>query len=102
MSTPTEILCRGFPTEFATYLNYARSLRFDDKPDYIYLRKLFRDLMAREGIAYDYIFDWSVKPLPQTSPLVQPQPQPNSEPQSEVVEDQETAPAPAPASVQVT
>jgi casein kinase I family protein HRR25 len=63
MSTPPEILCRGFPTEFATYLNYARSLRFDEDPDYVYLRRLFRDLMAREGIAHDYMFDWSVKPL---------------------------------------
>jgi hypothetical protein len=34
MTTPTEVLCRGFPNEFAIYLNYTRSLRFDDKPDY--------------------------------------------------------------------
>lgn len=30
---------------------YVRSLRFDDKPDYSYLRKLFRDLFVREGEA---------------------------------------------------
>lgn len=60
MTTPTEFLCRGFPKEFAIYLNYARSLRFDDKPDYTYLRKLFRDLFVREGFSYDYIFDWSL------------------------------------------
>jgi casein kinase I family protein HRR25 len=62
MTTPTEILCRGFPNEFAIYLNYCRSLRFDDKPDYSYLRKLFRDLFVREGFQYDYVFDWSVTP----------------------------------------
>ena len=62
MTTPTEILCRGFPNEFAIYLNYCRSLRFDDKPDYSYLRKLFRDLFVREGFQYDYVFDWSVQP----------------------------------------
>lgn len=60
MTTPTEILCRGFPSEFAIYLNYARSLRFDDKPDYSYLRKIFRDLFVREGFQYDYVFDWTV------------------------------------------
>ncbi|RXG45345.1 hypothetical protein VDGE_02638 [Verticillium dahliae] len=49
MTTPTEVLCRGFPNEFAIYLNYTRSLRFDDKPDYSYLRKIFRDLFVREG-----------------------------------------------------
>ncbi|WWC96292.1 casein kinase I isoform delta-A [Kwoniella sp. B9012] len=62
MTTPTEVLCRGFPNEFAIYLNYCRSLRFDDKPDYSYLRKLFRDLFVREGFQYDYVFDWSVQP----------------------------------------
>lgn len=61
MTTATEILCRGFPNEFPIYLNYCRSLRFDDKPDYSYLRKLFRDLFVREGFQYDYIFDWSVQ-----------------------------------------
>ncbi|KAL5344583.1 hypothetical protein ACLOAV_010567 [Pseudogymnoascus australis] len=60
MTTPTEVLCRGCPNEFAIYLNYTRSLRFDDKPDYAYLRKLFRDLFVREGFQYDYVFDWTV------------------------------------------
>lgn len=60
MTTSTEVLCRGFPNEFAIFLNYTRSLRFDDKPDYAYLRKLFRDLFVREGFQYDYIFDWTI------------------------------------------
>lgn len=50
MVTAIEILCRGFPTEFVTYFQYCRSLRFDDKPDYSYLRKQLRDLFTREGI----------------------------------------------------
>ena len=49
---------RGHPAEFVSYFQYCRSLRFDDKPDYSYLRKLFRDLFAREGCAWDYVFDW--------------------------------------------
>jgi serine/threonine protein kinase len=49
MSTPIESLCKGYAPEFVTYFQYCRSLRFDDKPDYSYLRKLFRDLFAREG-----------------------------------------------------
>lgn len=48
-----------FTGEFATYLNFCRSLRFDDKPDYSYLRQLFRNLFHREGYTYDYIFDWT-------------------------------------------
>ncbi|QSL64556.1 hypothetical protein MERGE_001857 [Pneumocystis wakefieldiae] len=66
MTTPTEVLTRGFPNEFAIYLNYTRSLRFDDKPDYSYLRKLFRDLFVREGFHYDYVFDWTIFKYNQT------------------------------------
>lgn len=58
MSTPVEILCKGLPIEFSTYLNYCRSLRFEDKPDYLYLRKMFKDLFYREGYEWDYVFDW--------------------------------------------
>jgi casein kinase I homolog HRR25 len=70
MTTSTEVLCRGFPNEFAIFLNYTRSLRFDDKPDYAYLRKLFRDLFVREGFQYDYVFDWTIfKYVPNSPPL---------------------------------
>jgi len=61
MSTPVEALCRSYPTEFGTYLNYCRSLKFADKPDYSYLRKMFKDLFFREGFAYDHNFDWTLK-----------------------------------------
>lgn len=53
--------------EFATYLNFCRSLRFDDKPDYSYLRQLFRNLFHRQGFSYDYVFDWNM--LKFVSPL---------------------------------
>jgi len=44
-------------------LNYCRSLRFDDKPDYSYLRQLFRSLFHRQGFTYDYVFDWNLLKL---------------------------------------
>ncbi|KAJ1737057.1 serine/threonine protein kinase [Coemansia sp. Benny D160-2] len=59
MKTTTEELCRGFPNEFAAYLNYTKALRFDDKPDYSYLKRLFRDLFVRSDFKYDYMFDWT-------------------------------------------
>ncbi|KAL7989498.1 hypothetical protein Chor_012164 [Crotalus horridus] len=69
MSTPIEVLCKGYPSEFATYLNFCRSLRFDDKPDYSYLRQLFRNLFHRQGFSYDYVFDWNMlKFVTNTSP----------------------------------
>ena len=60
MVTSAEALCKGHPSEFLVFLNYTRTLRFDDKPDYVYLRKLFRDLFVREMFQYDYVFDWTI------------------------------------------
>lgn len=61
-SISIEELCRGYPTEFAAYLNYCRSLRFDEKPDYAYLRKLFRRLFDRKGYRRDLKYDWVRNP----------------------------------------
>ncbi|KAG6532640.1 casein kinase 1-like protein 2 [Zingiber officinale] len=60
VATSIEALCRGYPSEFASYFHYCRSLRFDDKPDYAYLKRLFRDLFIREGFQFDYVFDWTI------------------------------------------
>ena len=34
------------------------NMRFDEKPDYQYLRRLFKDAMHRNGFEYDYLYDW--------------------------------------------
>ena len=60
MVTPGEAICKGHPPEFLMFLNYTRTMRFDEKPDYMYLRKLFRDLFIREMFQYDYVFDWTI------------------------------------------
>ena len=38
MSTSISSLCKGLPDELRKYLEYCRSLRFEDKPNYPYLR----------------------------------------------------------------
>jgi hypothetical protein len=58
-ATSAEALCKGYPAVFASYLNYCAALRFEDRPDYAYLRRLFKDLFMREGFVNDGIFDWS-------------------------------------------
>ncbi|XP_012831071.1 PREDICTED: casein kinase I isoform delta-like [Erythranthe guttata] len=65
MLTPIEVLCKSFPSEFISYFHYCRSLRFEDKPDYSYLKRLFRDLFIREGYQFDYVFDWTMLKYPQ-------------------------------------
>ncbi|KAB1209351.1 Casein kinase I isoform delta-like [Morella rubra] len=75
VSTSIEALCRGYPTEFASYFHYCRSLRFDDKPDYAYLKRIFRDLFIREGFQFDYVFDWTILKYQQSqlaTPSVRP------------------------------
>jgi len=48
-----------FAAEFATYLTVCRSLRFDDKPNYVYLRQLFQSLFICSGFTNDFVYDWN-------------------------------------------
>ncbi|CAN0885965.1 Casein kinase 1-like protein 11 [Linum grandiflorum] len=65
IQTSIESLCKSYPSEFVSYFHYCRSLRFEDKPDYSYLKRLFRDLFIREGYQFDYVFDWTALKYPQ-------------------------------------
>lgn len=70
-------LCQGLPSPFAEFLAYTRSLKFDAKPDMLYLRKLFRDLYHDLGcgqsvsgnyayideVFYVFAFMWSLHVL---------------------------------------
>ncbi|KUI73171.1 Casein kinase I isoform delta [Cytospora mali] len=59
MSLSAEELCKDLPDAFPKYINYMRSLRFEDKPDYTYVRRLFRQLFISRGYKHDNIFDWT-------------------------------------------
>ena len=53
-------VCSLSPTEeLATYLRYVRRLDFFETPNYDYLRKLFTDLMVKNGWECDWDFDWT-------------------------------------------
>jgi len=60
IATPIETLCKGYPEEFAVYLNYCRGLRFEDRPDYNYLKRLFKDLFWKTYTDWDFLFDWVI------------------------------------------
>ncbi|KAF7079101.1 hypothetical protein CFC21_083397 [Triticum aestivum] len=66
LSTPIEVLCKTHPVEFASYFHYCHSLTFDQRPDYGFLRRLFRDLSDREGHQFDHVFDWTLLKCKQT------------------------------------
>lgn len=42
--TRPEDLCAGLPVEFEQYIHYVRALKYAEKPDYEYLRGLFRKI----------------------------------------------------------
>lgn len=59
LAVPPEKLFHNFPDGLVTYLNYCRALRFEDRPDYGYLRGLLKDLLVKEGHVHDYVYDWT-------------------------------------------
>ena len=54
-------LCGDSPPEFATYMDYVRGLGNYDRPNYGYLRKMFRNLFWRKGFEFDFVFDWTIR-----------------------------------------
>ena len=59
MTTPVENLCKGLPYEFCRYMSYVKSLRFEDKPDYNYIRRIFKELFMSNEYEFDYMYDWA-------------------------------------------
>ncbi len=59
MSTPAEVLCKGFPSQMTTFINYSKGLKFQEKPDYNYLRSLLNSAKKNNKIVTDYVYDWT-------------------------------------------
>ena len=55
-----EKLCKGLSSEFATLLNYANDLEFEEKPDYKSIKIMFRTSIEELGEDMDWIFDWDL------------------------------------------
>lgn len=58
MTTSNEDLCEGLPKEFLNYMNHTKNLSFTDKPNYVYLRNMFVDLMKKMFPGEKYLLDW--------------------------------------------
>ena len=57
-SIPPEKLCEDMPPEFCEYLKYINNLTFEQEPNYKYLRSLFLNILAKNGMKNDCIFSW--------------------------------------------
>ena len=54
-------LCAGLPKECIKFIQYARDMKFEDKPNYNYLRSLLKKMATRIGVRMDTSkFDWIV------------------------------------------
>ncbi|KAF8595442.1 hypothetical protein BDV93DRAFT_528645 [Ceratobasidium sp. AG-I] len=60
---PSNILPYSLPYGSGVFLAYCVALRFDDEPDYSYLRKLFRDLFVPEYCQNVRAFEWETQGL---------------------------------------
>ena len=61
ISISSEELCKGLPKNFIIFTEYIRSLKFDEKPNYEYLKNFFINSLKEIGEKNDEIFSW-IKP----------------------------------------
>lgn len=64
-------LCKGCPPEFKAYFTYIKSLGFDDKPDYNYLRGLFQTIFEKFSNGISRYFSWVKMFSNKLSPFVE-------------------------------
>ena len=54
-----EELCKGLPKEMIDYMNNAKSLKFEQEPNYEYLKDLFKTILKKNNFNFDKnIFSW--------------------------------------------
>lgn len=58
LTIPLDRLCSDLPDEFKQLFMYSRTLEFEDKPDYAYIKKLFKAVMDRENYQMDFNYCW--------------------------------------------
>eukprot|EP00164_Ancoracysta_twista_P002390 GFYU01003167.1.p1 GENE.GFYU01003167.1~~GFYU01003167.1.p1 ORF type:complete len:426 (-),score=79.15 GFYU01003167.1:129-1406(-) len=60
VSTNLHTLCQDLPPQFAAFMTSARELKFEEKPDYAYLRGLFNTIMLSIDAERDNVYDWVI------------------------------------------
>ena len=81
--TSLEELCKDMPKEMLIYMKYVRDLKFNQKPDYIFIRKLFMLILFKNGLKNDNLFSWVKHKI--TIKISQNQIRPRSNPQKRLM-----------------
>ena len=53
-----EEFCKNMPREIIEYMRYCKELKFEEKPDYDYLRNLFELALKKNNMVNDLKFSW--------------------------------------------
>ena len=61
LNTTLDVLCKNLPVDFQTWINYAKELKFEERPDYNYLKSLIKKMAEENEIVFDTEFDWVIK-----------------------------------------
>ena len=62
INTSLDELCEGLPEEFKEFLKYARNMKFEEKPDYEYLKGLLQKVADKNNIDINAVkYDWVIK-----------------------------------------
>ena len=57
LSTSIDSLCKGIPSSFREFLEYTMKLKFDETPDYVYMKKLFVEQAKQMNIVPKFIWE---------------------------------------------
>jgi len=60
--TPAK-LCETLPKQFETYMKYVKNLKYEENPNYSYLKGLFLNVLKNNNWEFDYYYDWDQKTL---------------------------------------
>jgi serine/threonine protein kinase len=58
--TTLQDLCMELPLEFLIFISYCKSLKYDDIPDYNYLRCILYNLFKHKKYSMDDEFEWNI------------------------------------------
>jgi hypothetical protein len=64
-----EDLCKGLPIEMCKYMKYVKSLKYEEDPDYDYLRRLFFTILFKMKERFDLNFSWTQQIKPRKTSL---------------------------------
>ena len=39
-------------------MSYIKNLKFEEKPDYMFIKRMFKDLFYQSETHWNYVFDW--------------------------------------------